>query len=118
MTRNAMRQAQMLGTRLVIGAVCAAAAAFTANDARSDTPRQVTPSGTGFASVYGQIPSDQVEFLSTSDAIKNAAAAGAPSLVWEVLEHGERVECLDCIGSVAPLLYDANSRTREIAAWW
>jgi HEAT repeat protein len=108
----------MLATRFVIGAICATAAAFTAGDARSDTPRQVTPTGPGLAGVYGQIPSDQVEFLSTPEAIKNAVATGAPSLVWEVLEHGERVECLDCIASVAPLLYDSNSRTREIAAWW
>src|SRR5262249_44634421 len=28
------------------------------------------------------------------------------------------VECLDCISSVAPLLYDTNAKTREIAAWW
>jgi HEAT repeat protein len=111
-----MRQATML-SKLVIGAVCAAAAAFTSADAQS-APRQVTPSGTGFQSVYGQLPPDQVEFLSTPDSIKNAVAGGAPSLVWEVLEHGERVECLDCIPAVAPLLYDTNSRTREIAAWW
>jgi HEAT repeat protein len=38
--------------------------------------------------------------------------------VWETLEHGERVECLDCIPSVEPLLFDNNPRTREIAAWW
>lgn len=38
--------------------------------------------------------------------------------IWETLEHGERVECLDCIPSVEPLIYDANPRTREIAAWW
>ena len=28
--------------------------------------------------------------------------------IWETLEHGERVECLDCIPSVEPLLYDPN----------
>jgi HEAT repeat protein len=38
--------------------------------------------------------------------------------VWETLEHGEKIECLDCIPVVAPLLYDANPKTREIAAWW
>ncbi len=111
-----MRQANLL-PKLLIGAVCAAAAAFTSAAAHGD-PRQVTPSGAGFSYVYGQVPADQVEFLSTPDAIKNAVAAGAPSLVWEVLEHGERVECLDCIPAVAPLIYDTNQRTREIAAWW
>jgi HEAT repeat protein len=113
-----MRQSTVLATRFVIGAICAAAAAFTAGDARSDTPRQVTPSGSGFAGVYGQLPSDQVEFLSTPNAIKNAAVVRSPSLVWEVLEHGEKVECLDCIAGVSDLLYDTSPRNREIAAWW
>ncbi|MGH7435841.1 MAG: HEAT repeat domain-containing protein, partial [Polyangiaceae bacterium] len=35
-----------------------------------------------------------------------------------VLEHGESIECLDCIPVVAPLLYDSNAKNREIAAWW
>jgi HEAT repeat protein len=91
-------------------------------EARSDAspPREVTPnsSGHGFASVYGDVPADQAEFLSSPDAIKSAAASGAPTLVWEALEHGERVECLDCIPIVAPLLYDSNAKNREIAAWW
>jgi HEAT repeat protein len=97
------------------------AAATLAHDARSDgtaAPREVTPSGTGFAGVYGNIPADQAEFISSSDTIKSAALSGAPTLVWEALEHGEKVECLDCIATVSPLLYDNNAKTREIAAWW
>jgi HEAT repeat protein len=47
-----------------------------------------------------------------------AGGGGAPTLVWEALEHGEKVECLDCISAVAPLLYDSNAKNREIAAWW
>jgi HEAT repeat protein len=78
----------------------------------------VTPAGTGMAGVYGVLSADQQEFLSSPDAIKSAAASGAPTLVWETLEHGEKVECLDCIAVVAPLLYDANAKNREIAAWW
>jgi HEAT repeat protein len=97
-----------------------AAAVFAATDARSDgpPPRQVTPSGPGFAGVYGQMPSSQAEFISTPNAIKSAAVSGAPTLIWETLEHGEKVECLDCISVVAPLLYDSNAKNREIAAWW
>jgi HEAT repeat protein len=68
--------------------------------------------------VYGVVAPDQAEFLSTPDSIRSAAASGAPTRVWEALEHGERVECLDCIGAVAPLLYDPSAKTREIAAWW
>ncbi|MGA7119825.1 MAG: HEAT repeat domain-containing protein [Polyangiaceae bacterium] len=106
--------------QLAVGGLLAAAATLSAGAAHSDAPRQVTPnsSGHGFASVYGDIPPDQAEALSTADRIKSAAASGAPTLVWEALEHGEKVECLDCIGAVAPLLYDSNAKNREIAAWW
>jgi HEAT repeat protein len=95
------------------------AGGLAASDARS-SPRRVgaDPNATGFAAVYGDVPADQVEFLSTADRIKSAAASGAPSVVWEALEHGEKVECLDCIAAVSPLLYDKNAKTREIAAWW
>ena len=113
-----MRKSNLLRIKLALGAVFTLAATFAAHDARSDTPRPVTPAGSGFAGVYGVLPPDQVEFLSTPTAIKSAVATGAPPLVWEVLEHGEKIECLDCIPAVAPLLYDSNSVTREIAAWW
>ncbi len=107
--------------KLAAGGLLLAAATLSVHDARSDgssAPREVTPTGTGFAGVYGTLPADQVEFLSSADTIKSAALSGAPTLVWEALEHGEKVECLDCIATVAPLLYDSNAKTREIAAWW
>lgn len=103
-----------LFTRTLAAAGFVFAAAFASADARSAPPQN--PSG--FAAVYGNIPQNQVEFLSTPDAIKSAAASAAPMAVWEVLEHGEKVECLDCIAPVSLLLYDANAKTREIAAWW
>ncbi len=107
--------------KLAMGGLFAAATTFAAHDAHSGgpaAPREVTPTGTGFAGVYGDISSDQAESISTPDHIKSAAVSGAPTLVWEALEHGEKVECLDCIATVAPLLYDSNAKTREIAAWW
>jgi HEAT repeat protein len=109
--------------KLAMGGLFAAFTTLAVHDARSAgpaaaAPREVTPSGTGFSAVYGTLSPDQAEFISTPDHIKSAAASGAPTLVWEALEHGEKVECLDCIASVAPLLYDANAKTREIAAWW
>jgi HEAT repeat protein len=69
--------------------------------------------------VYGAKPADQVEFLSSPDRIASVASGkmGA-SAIWETLEHGEAVECLDCIPAVESLLYDQNKETREIAAWW
>jgi HEAT repeat protein len=77
-----------------------------------------SPNGGGTARVYGPIPPDQIEGISTSDRIKSVAASGSMMAIWETLEHGERVECLDCIPVVEPLLYDPNPRTREISAWW
>ena len=94
-----------------LGIFVTAAGLVSAGDARSDN--------NAVRGVYGkQITDDQIEFVSTGDHIKAAAANGAPMLIWEALEHGEKVECLDCIPSVEPLLYDQNARTREIAAWW
>jgi HEAT repeat protein len=58
------------------------------------------------------------EVLPTSDDIMQIAVRGAPIAVWETLEHGESLECLDCISYVKPLLYDKDARVREIAAWW
>ena len=98
-----------------------ATSTFAATDAFSagtGAPRQVTPSGPGFAGVYGTMPASQQEFISTPNGIKSAALSGVPTLIWETLEHGEKVECLDCIAVVAPLLYNSNAKNREIAAWW
>src|SRR5277367_5454093 len=112
MRRNTMFQ-------LAVGSFLAVACTFASADASSAPPPvEVTPNGTGFAGIYGLHPANSVEFLSTPDSIKSAAVSGAPTLIWETLEHGEKVECLDCIPLVAPLLYDSNAKTREIAAWW
>jgi HEAT repeat protein len=97
--------------KLATGTFLAAAMALVATDAGATGPRP--PSY-----VSGNTPNDQVEFLSPPDAIKSAALSGAPTMIWETLEHGEFIECLDCIPLVAPLLYDANAKNREIAAWW
>ena len=111
-----MRRNNML--KLAMGAFLAVAATFGATDAQSaPAPREVTPAGTGFAGVYGQARPDQ-EYLSSPEAIKSATIGGAPTLIWATLEHGEKIECLDCIPFVSPLLYDANPKNREIAAWW
>ena len=106
------------GALFAIATALAGHEALSASPAGPAAPREVTPNGSGFAGVYGTIPADQSEFISSRDSIKSAALSGAPTLVWEALEHGEKVECLDCIATVGPLLYDANAKTREIAAWW
>ena len=97
----------------IFGTVVAIGALVMGSDARSDG----TASG-GVAAVYGAGQANSTEFLSTPDRIVSIASSGAPTAVWQTLEHGEAVQCLDCIGAVAPLLYDSNARNREIAAWW
>jgi HEAT repeat protein len=100
----------------VLGSVVILAASLLAG--KSATGDNLTSNVGGTQALYGNIPPDQIEFISTGDRIKSVAASGSMTAIWETLEHGERVECLDCIPSVEPLLYDANPRTREIAAWW
>ncbi len=73
----------------------------------------------GRALAYRQIDEASLETLSTPDRIKRLTVGSvAPTEIWRTLEHGEKVECLDCIPSVSKLLYDGNEKTREISAWW
>jgi HEAT repeat protein len=95
---------------VTVGLLALAGTFLSSADARSDN--------SAVRGVYGNIPDNSIEFLSSGDHIKSVAASGAPMAIWEALEHGEKVECLDCIPAVENLLYDANARTREISAWW
>src|SRR6185503_19691328 len=79
----------------------------------------------GTALVYKGISADQVEQLTTPARIQSVAAEasdpshiGAPSRIWQALEHGEKIDCLNCIPAVENLLYSDNAKNREIAAWW
>ena len=90
----------------ILGTVAAALIASSGGDARADTK------------AYSWVPQAQKEFLSSPEYIQTVALSGAPMQIWEALEHGERVECLQCIPVVAPLMYSENAQNREIAAWW
>jgi HEAT repeat protein len=73
----------------------------------------------GRAEVYKALAPESLEDLSTPEAIKALSMPNVPpSRIWKTLEHGERVECLDCIPYVSELLYDGHPKTREIGAWW
>ena len=98
----------------LVGALVACSSMISGGDARSDAE----VGGGGTAAVYGHIAPDQIEFLSTPERIISVTSSNAPSAIWEALEHGEKVECLACIPAVAPLMYDNDAHTREIAAWW
>jgi HEAT repeat protein len=95
----------------------AAGAALSTYRAHADTPSDKPVSGT--AVVYRGIAPDQIEQLSTPQRINSVAQKpSAPSAIWQALEHGEKVDCLDCIPVVETLLYDSNAKNREISAWW
>jgi HEAT repeat protein len=114
MTMNVSPDFKLSSYGIIATLALACASLVSGSDATADT----SPNVAGTQLVYGAIPPDQIEHLSTNDRIKSVAASGSMIAIWETLEHGERVECLDCIPYVAPLLYDPNPRTREIAAWW
>jgi hypothetical protein len=81
-----------------------------------------TVASTGSAD-SGHLHPSSVESLSSPDTIRsmfgsNGQAIVAPTRIWKVLEHGEKVECLSCIPLVSGLLYESSPKTREIAAWW
>ena len=69
----------------------------------------------GRAEVYKQISPESLETVSTRDEITKLGAPNiAPTRIWKILEHGEKLECLGCIPVVSKLLYNGNAKTREI----
>jgi HEAT repeat protein len=83
------------------------------------SPPDLTHSGR--SGVYANLSDGSLEAVSTPDAILSlvrAPSSAAPTAIWTMLEHGERVECLGCIPYVGRMLYDSNPKTREISAWW
>ena len=102
--------------RLVIGLVALGTGAVaTASSAAEPTDTRRV----GRSSVYQHLPGESLEALSTPDEIRGLLAPNiAPTRIWRVLEHGEKVECLNCIPYVSQLLYNSNPKTREISAWW
>jgi len=99
-------------------AALAASPLSQAQDANSDASLQARNTA-GRATVYQQMDQASLETLTTPDRLMNVAKGGfAPTEIWRALEHGEKVECLDCIAPVSKLLYDDNAKTREISAWW
>ncbi|HYP87013.1 MAG TPA: HEAT repeat domain-containing protein [Polyangiaceae bacterium] len=73
----------------------------------------------GRAEVYKQLSPESLETISTREQISKLDATNlAPTRIWKVLEHGEKLECLACVPVVSKLLYNSQPKTREIAAWW
>jgi HEAT repeat protein len=77
----------------------------------------------GRAEVYQNLHGASLEAVSSPQTIRQLFGSDgnpvqAPTKIWQVLEHGEKVECLSCIPLVSTLLYNQHPKTREIAAWW
>jgi hypothetical protein len=73
----------------------------------------------GRALAYAQLDRASLETVTTPERLMSVARGGyASTEVWRALEHGEKVECLDCIPFVSALLFDDQPKTREISAWW
>ena len=109
---NVKKRFLVSATALVIAAVSSSASADPAPSTHA-----------GRAKVYEQIDGRSLEAVSTPNTIRamfdrTGTPVVAPTRIWKVLEHGEKVECLSCIPLVSGLLYDQNAKTREIAAWW
>jgi len=94
--------------------------AAVSSSARADDAQSTT---SGRAAVYKNLASSSLESVSSPEVIrsmfgKDLKPVVAPTKIWQVLEHGEKMECLSCISLVSGLLYDSNAKTREISAWW
>jgi hypothetical protein len=95
--------------------VFALAAALGATVATAAEPNTLG----GRARSYEFLRENSLEGVTPSEAIRSVGQPNiSPSRIWKLLEHGEKVECLNCIPVVAGLLYDAHPKTREISAWW
>jgi HEAT repeat protein len=105
--------------RVWLGAMALGLAAVSSSARADDDPS----THAGRATVYQNIETSSLETVSSPEAIRSLFDGKgnpnfAPTRVWQVLEHGEKIECLSCIPLVAGLLYDSHAKTREIAAWW
>ena len=104
--------------RFLSASITLAAAALVSVSSAADSPDYTHP---GRSSVYSNLSDGSLEAVSTPAAIMALVAApnsAAPTAIWTMLEHGERVECLACIPYVGQMLYNSNVKTREISAWW
>jgi HEAT repeats len=73
----------------------------------------------GRALAYRQLERPSLETVTTPERLLRVAQGGyAPTEIWRALEHGEKVECLNCIPAVSKLIFDDEPKTREISAWW
>jgi len=101
--------------------VALSAAALVSVSSAADAPAGSDATHRGRSTVYGNLSNASLEAVSTPEAMLSlikAPDSAAPTAIWTMLEHGERVECMACIPYVSKMLYASNPKTREISAWW
>jgi HEAT repeat protein len=106
---------------LLLGALIVGAASLFASLGVAADPSAADSRRLGRSTVYKHLPDNSLEKVTAPDYIKSIGARPgnyAPTEIWRALEHGETVECLDCIPGISKLLYDSHPKTREISAWW
>jgi len=114
-----MTHRSLVRAAFTVLAALAASPLSSAQDGNTDAASVEARNTAGRATIYKQMDQASLETLSTPDRLRNIAKGGfAPTEIWRTLEHGEKVECLDCIPAISKLLYDGDARTREISAWW
>jgi hypothetical protein len=103
-----------IGRHLVLSAF-AAGLSISASASAGDTHIHE-----GRAKVYRQLAPNSLEGTTQPKALlaELKKANIAPTRIWKVLEHGEKIECLSCIPYVNKLLYSPEAKNREIGAWW
>lgn len=106
---------QRKSSLIFVGALVAAVSGF-ANPSLANGPNVHK----GRAHVYKGLDSKSLEHVTSADALLDELKFDnvPPTRIWKLLEHGEKVECLNCIPRVSRLLFDSNAKTREISAWW
>ncbi|MBK7585691.1 MAG: HEAT repeat domain-containing protein [Myxococcales bacterium] len=103
--------------RTTLGALLAGATLLVSGAVIADSaPKNVL---SGRSKVYENLDPGSLEDPTSGKGIREVGSGNlAPTEIWARLEHGEKVECLDCIPIVSKLIYSSESRNREIAAWW
>lgn len=118
--RNQVESARASSATPRLGRWFAMFATSAALLAASSATRAADPDQTrGRATVYQSFDSNSLEHITSPEALATELRYNiAPTRIWKLLEHGEKVECLDCIPTVSGLLFNSNAKTREISAWW
>lgn len=103
-------------TSISAALVLGASLLFAGSVAADSAPQNVL---SGRSSVYKNLDPHSLENPTSAEGIMEVGSGNlAPTDIWTRLEHGERVECLSCIPVVSNLMYNSDSRVREISAWW